>query len=340
MLIDTTYAQRAPYSGTAVYLERLQRALAELNDVEQLARANPRRGAPAGGGLGSARNLVSDHRWTAIELPRLARRLGADVIHHPLPALSPGRAPAQVVTVHDLAFERLPRSFDRRFALYARLVHRAAARRAATVICVSETTATDVREIWRVPAGRIVVARHGPGQELDFSPRGAAQHFLYVGDDEPRKDLGTLLAAYRRYHERQRAPLELVLAGSARAKGPGVRSEQRPSTARLAQLYAGAAALVHPSLYEGFGLTLLEAMHAGVPVIAARVGGAMEVCAQAARYTEPGDPASLTRAMDEIAAQPSLRAELAERGRQRAALFSWNDCARAHRDAYSLALGK
>ena len=200
-------------------------------------------------------------------MPRLARTLRADVIHHPLPALAPVASSAQVITVHDLAFERLPHRFDRGFRAYAHVAHRRAARRAGAVICVSHTTADDVRQLWGVPREQILVAPHGPGQELPVVRDLAPARFLYVGDDEPRKDLATLLGAYARYRELDRSPLGLVLAGSAFAAARGVSVEPHPGPARL-------------------------------------------------------------------------RAELAERGRQRAAEFSWDACAKAHLDAYSLATSK
>src|SRR5947199_995358 len=96
VLIDTTYARRAPFSGTAIYLERLTAALSRIDGLELVDVANPRRRLPAGGGMGSVRNLLVDRLWEAFELPRLARRHRADVIHHPLPAHSP-RCP-QVIT--------------------------------------------------------------------------------------------------------------------------------------------------------------------------------------------------------------------------------------------------
>jgi glycosyltransferase involved in cell wall biosynthesis len=207
------------------------------------------------------------------------------------------------------------------------------------VICISETTAADVRELWGVPAERIVVAPHGPGQLLVPVPRARPEHFLYVGDAEPRKDLGTVLAAYARYRAAVSEPLGLVLAGSVDSSAEGVRVERTPDAARLAQLYAGAAALVHASLYEGFGLTPLEAMSAGTPVIAARVPGVAEVCGDAARFAEPRDAAAFADAMAQIAADPDAQRHLGELGRRRAAEFSWAASARAHVAAYSLAVG-
>src|SRR5690606_6739659 len=114
--------------------------------------------------------------------------------------------------------------------------------------------------------------------------RGPARHLLYVGDAEPRKDLPTLLAAYARYRAAAADPLPLVLAGTASARAPGVRVVERPGPHELAGLYAHAAALVHPSRHEGFGLTVLEAVRAGAPVIAADVPAVREVAGGAARY--------------------------------------------------------
>jgi glycosyltransferase involved in cell wall biosynthesis len=343
VLIDTTYARRAPFSGTGIYVRRLCAELAELDGVELIEVANDRRHPPAGGGLGSVRNLASDLRWTMSELPRLARRAGADLIHHPLPAHAPRAGVPQVITVTDLAYEVLPGHFHRGFRLYSHHHHRAAGRTADAVICISHTTATDVRSIWGVRPDRIRVALLGPGQDLE--PTGQMQgteptHFLYVGDNEPRKNLETLLSAYALYRARAGAspPLELILAGSASAQQDGVRLERRPSATRLAELYGGAAALVHPSLHEGFGLTPVEAMRVGTPVLAARSPGITEVCADAVLYADPHDPSSFAAAMAELALDSALRAELRERGRRRAAEFSWAKCARAHVDAYSLAL--
>lgn len=335
VLLDTTYALRGP-SGTAVYLERLQPAL-EAEGIEVVEAANVRRPAPAGGGAGSARNLALDALWTQVELPRRARAVRADVIHHPLPALAL-RAPCpQVVTLQDLAFERLPELFAPGFRRYASFTHRRAARGAASVVCISQTTARDARARWGVDPRRIIVAALGPGQEPHLVASVRAEHFLYIGDDEPRKNVALLLEAYARYRDATAVdgttPLGLVLAGRATAEQEGVRCEPQFD---LAKLLNGTAALVHPALHEGFGLTVVEAMSVGVPVLAARSPGLSETAGDAALLFDPYDAAALTEALRGVAADPALRADLAARGRRRASEFSWQASARAHIEAYSL----
>ncbi len=341
--VDVTPARRGvdgPYSGTVVYLQRLVPALRRLG-VEVVELHNARRAAPAGGGWGSVRNLAADLAWVQHELPRRAARAGADVLHHPLPACAHRAGPAQVTTVHDLAFEALPWAFDTGFRRWAQLTHRAAARGVEVVVAVSAATRDDVVARWGVDRERIVVALLGPGQEPDArGPVAAPSHFLYVGDAEPRKNLGLLLEAYARYRERagERTALGLVLAGSAGAQGRGITVEHRPDLERLTRLYARAAALVHPSLHEGFGLTPLEAMTAGVPVVAVRARAVEEVCADAALYAGPCDADGLAGHLARLGVDARLRADLRLRGRRRAAEFSWSRCASAHRRAYTLAL--
>ncbi len=342
VLLDTTFALRG-HTGTGVYLTRLAEALDRIG-VDVVEARNDGRRAPGGGLRRSALNAGADEWWTTVELPRRAHQARADVVHHPLPAHSRLRGIPQVVTVHDLAFERVPEGFDARFRTWARVAHRAATRRAQSVVAVSRTTAQDVMARWGIARERIVVARHGPGQEPDATPprEAAVRHLLYVGDDEPRKNLGLLLAAYRLYREQSlRAgtdPLPLVLAGTATAADEGVVVVQRPESDALARLYSGAAALVHPALYEGFGLTPLEAMSAGVPVVAACSPGVVEVCGDATVLVDPRDAPALAATLVRVTQDAALRRDLTERGRRRAAEFSWARSARAHVDAYTLAV--
>jgi glycosyltransferase involved in cell wall biosynthesis len=321
VLLDTSFTLRGP-SGTGIYIDRLAASLA-AEGVDLVTAANHARRAPGGGPARTAANLASDLRWGAFELPRLARAARVDVIHHPLPTHSPGVRAAQVVTVHDLAFLTMPEMFDPRFALWARTTHRLAARRADAVICVSQATRAELRTHFGVDG---LVAHHGPGQAPAIPPaRTPATHFLYVGDDEPRKDLATLKAAHAALGPGA-PPLEI--AGGA---GHPVSRE------RLEQLHAGALALVHPARTEGFGLTVLEAMAMGTPVIAARCPATLEVGGPAIRYFEPGDVPALAAEMRRLAGDPPARDALAAAGLARASTFTWRASARAHIVAYTLA---
>jgi len=358
----------------------LTAALRARGEVELIEARQRFRMRPGGAGrrrnpLRSAANLLLDAAWLHVGLPRAARAAAADVLHHPLPADSRGAPCPQVVTVQDVAFELRPDDFDPVWRRLASRRHRRAVRRAGAVVCISEATARDAAGLLGAPRDRIVVAPLGPGQQLPPVPRVATPgHFLYVGDAEPRKGVGRLIAGYGEYRAgRTRAgtpsrahpsgrthpgapiraqagrqagrqaggdPLDLVLAGAsageAAAAAPGVRGEASPAPERLAELYASAAALVHPSAHEGFGLTLLEAMTLGTPVVAVRNPAVEEVCGEAALLIERAElPAVLDRLQEDI----ELRDRLSEAGRARAARFSWDEAARRHEAAYTLAAG-
>ena len=341
VLIDTSFAARGP-SGTAVYIERLCAALRERGNVEVIEAR--RRGRPApgrtrgrAGVLWSAVNALLDALWLQVALRRRARHAGADVIHHPLPAWM-WRAPCpQAITVHDLAFEHLPEGFGRVWRALARRRHRAAARRARAVICVSRSSAADAVGILGADPEAVVVAPHGPGQALPAATGGEPRHFLYVGDGEPRKRVPALLEAHRRYAAGRPDAMPLVLAGDAASHANGqplIVGEPRPDTRRLGELMAAAAALVHPSADEGFGLTLAEAMTAGVAVLAVRNPGTHELCNGAALLVEPD---GLADGMARLHEEAGLREELARRGRERARRLSWDESARLHEQAYSRA---
>jgi glycosyltransferase involved in cell wall biosynthesis len=338
VLLDTSYAARGR-SGTAVYVEALAAALREHDGVELVEARQPRR--PRAGGrnpLRSTANAALDLLWLHRGLPRAARAARADVVHHPLPAHSRRIAAAQVTTLHDIAFERRPEGYGRVWRALARRAYRRAARRSEAVVCVSRGTADDAVELLGAPRERVVVAPHGAGQPLPERPRPAEPaHFLYVGDDQERKNVTGLLEQYARYRAEASRPLELVLAGAAahRAGAEGVRGEPEAGPERLAELHAGAAALVHPALEEGFGLTLLEAMALATPVVAVRTRSAQELCGDAALLVAPQE---LAGALERVAVDPELRERLAQAGRERAAAHSWERSARAHERAYTLAL--
>ena len=342
VLIDTSFAARGR-SGTGVYLDRLVTALRDRGEVEVVEARQRLRLRPGQAGrrrnlARSAANALLDAAWVGVGLPLAARRARANVIHHPLPARSLGARCAQVVTVHDVAFERHPDWYDPAWRRIARRQHRRAVRSADAIVCISDHTARDAQALLGAPADRIVVALHGPGQRLpQVQPIRPAEHFLYVGSSEPRKNVEGLLHAYAQYRAAEQEPLALVLCGESarRAGAPGVTGEPDAVPARLAELFAGAAALAHPAPLEGFGLTLLEAMAAATPVLGVRSAIAEEVCGEAALLVEAGE---LTDGLARLHHDEALRERLARAGAERAAAFSWESSAQRHELAYELAV--
>ena len=266
--------------------------------------------------------------WT---LPRLMRRVRPDLGHfqHALPLRCP--APA-VVTIHDLSFERDPKLLGRKDRLVFRTVVPRAARKAVRVIAVSERTKADLVELYGVSPERITVTHHG----IDpvFTPGGHPDSYaLFVGTIQARKD--PLAAA----DAAAAAGLRLVVAGPTRDRELARELERRGAELRgylerpaLADLYRGAACLVLPSRYEGFGLPVLEAMACGTPVVAAPEPALREVAGDAALYAErEGLPDALRQAVRE-------HDRLAAAGLKRAKLFSWRETARRTLEVYESAL--
>jgi glycosyltransferase involved in cell wall biosynthesis len=251
--------------------------------------------------------------WT---LPRALRRLGAALCHtqHALPLGSP--CPG-VVTVHDVSFARQPDVMGWKDRTIFRLVVPRAARNAARVFTVSERTKRDLVELYAVEADRVVVTPNGVDPAFTPGP-GSHDYVLSVGAVQRRKNqLATLDAAAA-------VGLPLVIAGpekdaavAAELRARGARLEGYVESARLVDLYRGAACLVQSSSYEGFGLPVVEAMASGTPVVAIDEPALREVA---------GDAAVV---VDEASLADGIRTALAERDRlvvaglDRARMFSW-----------------
>jgi glycosyltransferase involved in cell wall biosynthesis len=231
-----------------------------------------------------------------------------------------------------------------RAARIERATIRPALRRAAALVCISEATRADL--VARYPA----VAAKAHVTPLAAEPAFAAPvttpghpsldrpYVLAVGTLEPRKNLERLIGAWRRLPVPLRDKHTLALVGPrgwdderilAAARGADVRLLGRVSDAELRALYAGCAAFAYPSLYEGFGLPVLEAMAAGAPVVTSSVSSLPEVAGDAALLVDPRDEAAIAGALERVLTDPALADDLRARGRARAAEFSWERTARA-----------
>jgi glycosyltransferase involved in cell wall biosynthesis len=300
-------------AGTARYLRELLPRLHRHPDVDVVQLGF--------GGPGRVTAAVRDTFWYPLGLPLRARRARLDLLHCPT-----FRAPSRpsvplVVTVFDLAILRYPESFNPWTRTYSRMLVPRAVRAADAVIAISEFTKREVVELLDVPAERIRVIPLASGEQ--FAPEGAAaegEYVLAVGTLEPRKNLARLAEGARQ------AGLELRVVGARgwggiEADGAGVQWVGEVSDAELASLYRGALCVAYPSLYEGFGLPVLEAMACGAPVLTSRGSATEELAAGAAVLVDPADPASIADGLREAIGR---RAELARLGLERASRYSWD----------------
>ena len=271
------------------------------------------------------------------ELPVRLRREQADLVHAPNCFLPLARPCMGVVTIHDLAFEVFPDDFSRRTGWKYRTFTRRSARSAQRVICVSGYTAADVVRRYDVDEARVRIIPNAPSLPIGGEPvPDDGPYLLAVGDLRPKKNLMRLVHAFRRLRKEGLAH-RLVLAGvdsgpeadrvREAAGGEPVRLTGYLSDARLDALMRGADALVHPSLYEGFGLVLVEAMARGVPVVAARATALPETGGDAAAYFDPLDVGDMADAIRGVVGDRARHAELSRRGLQRARTLSWADSA-------------
>ncbi len=299
-------------------------------------------------------------RWAITARPQLPGALaGVDVVHAPSPA---GVPPAPdgaklVVTVHDLAFDMTPRMFPTAWRYMFRLGLRAAVGRADAIITPSRNTAEDLLSRTGVDPKRIHVVPEAPAlSPSDEDPTEAlarlkipGPYLLSVGTLEPRKNLVRLVRAYRRAAANG-VPHSLVLAGplgwhhqsllrEIALAGPGeISLTGYLAPGDLDAVYRGASAFVYPSVYEGFGLPVLEAMVRGIPVVTSNTSSLPEVAGDAALSVDPRSVRDISRAIERILTDTGVAEELARAGIARAARFSWDESARLTLQVYEKAL--
>jgi len=331
--VDANPAARAIQTGTEVYARevarRLPAAAPELRFVFYAAR-------PADVPGIDFTVLPGTRLWSQLRLPRELWRRRHDLLFapsHVVPFIAPGLA---LTVVHDLAFERYPAAYSRDALFYLRLTTRWAERRCPRLLAVSQSTANDLVELHGLTPDRITVVPLGGGEPppCPRAPDASQERLVQLGIDRPfalnvgrvesRKNQVTALRAIERL-----ADLLLVCAGpvadakvAAQLQSPRCRLLGSVAEGDLDVLYSCAEALVFPSLYEGFGLPVLEAMRRGLPVVTAAVSSLPEVGGQAAVYVDdPCDADALAAAINRALGD---RLRLREMGLAQAAKFTWD----------------
>lgn len=300
-------------------------------------------------------------RWNLTGRPGLPASLSsAGVLHAPNPAAIPPAGSDQrlVVTVHDLAFELYPGMFPRTWRTLYRTGLRAAVRRADAIIAPSRNTAEDLLSRTNVRPERLHIVPLAASLEVRSDDPEATlarlkippPYILFVGTLEPRKNLVRLIRAYRRVAAAG-LPHALVLAGplgwenqalhrEIALSGPGdIVMTGAVSEADRDALYRGASAFAYPSVYEGFGLPVLEAMARGVPTIASSSSSVPEVAGEAALSVNPRSVREISHAIETVLTDPELAEKLSLRGRARAERFSWDETARLTLEVYEMVAG-
>jgi glycosyltransferase involved in cell wall biosynthesis len=297
--------------------------------------------------------------WEQFVAPVLLRLIGADLYHGVLNVMPLASPVPSVVTIHDLSPFLFPQTFRRVNRTYTRWAIKVACRRAARLLAVSEYTKSEIMRWLHVPAERITVTYNGVAER--FRPQDAAavaelrrraglpeRFILFVGTLEPRKNLPALLEAYARIAGDTDAAL--VIGGGKGwlydeifARAEQLNLGQRLHFAgfipdeELPLWYAAAELFVLPSLYEGFGIPVLEAMACGTPVVTTTSSSLPEVAGDAALTVPPTDVDAMADAMLRLLQQPELRAELIERGVEQAARFTWESTAQRTLGVYHAA---
>ncbi|MBI2686007.1 MAG: glycosyltransferase family 4 protein [Acidobacteria bacterium] len=317
--------------GVPRYVRELKGALEALDSGDTFDYLTDQ---PVPGAIGP-RNGWLDRKWWLAGLPLALRRERFDVFHGTEFSVPYVPACASVLSLHDL-------SPWMDTAWHGTGVGRVRRRTpwllrlglATMILTLSESVRKHAIERFRLDPSRIVAVPLAASGSLRPVPVAPPQepYFLFVGTLEPRKNLPMLVGAWRAV--RARHPVRLVLAGRRRDDGPQFQPEDGleltgpVDESKLAALYSGAAAVVYPTLYEGFGLPVVEAMQCGVPVITSTDESVVEVAGGAAVHCDARRPEEWIAAMERILNDPGWSSGLRARGLQRAATFSWARTAR------------
>lgn len=271
-------------------------------------------------------------------------------LFHTCKLLNPPKRAKLTATVHDMTWWLFPEMHTSANVAFERQFAKKILRRADALVAVSESTRNDAVRILNLPPEKIHVIHHGIAAEFFSARRCDSDEFragqgitrpyvLFVGTIEPRKNVSLLLDAYGGLPRSITSEFDLVVAGPAgwlstktiarlRHSAPAVRYLGYVPQIYLPGLFAGATAFVYPSLYEGFGFPVAEAMAAGAPVITSTVSSLPEITNGAAFLVDPRSESDIRQAIAKVLTSPSVRSKLAEMGRSNARRLSWSECAR------------
>ena len=282
--------------------------------------------------------MRTGHLWEQTELPRAASgKLLLGFCNN-----GPWFYRNQIVTIHDAAPIRIPHAYSFRFRALFRIASYLVGKSARFVMTDSEFSARDLARYALIPVEKLKVVRCGHQHVFNTAADAAiiARHglaerpfLLAVGSASPHKNFARLMEALARIDNAQ---FDVVIAGGASPRvhqgracdfGAGMRHVGYVSDAELRALYEHAAAFVHPSLFEGFGLPPLEAMALGCPVISSNAASLPEVCGDAAVYFDPANLDEMQAAIEEVMSNDMLREEMRSKGFRQAAKFDWDRCA-------------
>lgn len=354
----------AHMTGNETYVLNLVRGLAAM-DAENRYHILASDLEAVLGEIGNAPNIsVQSMRpnWAPLRIPfvvpSLLHRLRAHLLHvtYVAPPVSP--CPT-VVTVHDISYELFPEFFSPRDRWGLSLLVPWSVRRAAKVIAISENTKRDLMRVYKLNGDKVVVTHLAASKEFHPVHQGdelarvrrkyglPVPYVLSLGNLQPRKNLKRLIEAYSLLRQQGRITHLLAIVGQAHFKASEVfRLVQQKGLQQqvvftgyvpdedLVLLYNAADLFVFPSLYEGFGLPVLEAMACGTAVISSNAASLPEVAGDAAILVDPYDVEGLARAIVQVISDAQLRRSLAERGLSRASQFSWEETARRTRHLY------
>jgi len=334
--------------GSETYARELCRALARVGTLEYRVfvpsiAPDASDGLPSSvaGGYRASRTMpgrIAAMSHAALRPGPLRRELeldGLDAIHFPLSVMLPPVAePPAATTVLDLQHEEHPEFFGRAELAYRKLVYGRTIRRSRIVITISEHARHTLLERHGLEPDRVRAIHLGVDHAV-FTPSDKVSQggfLLYPARPWRHKNHARLFEAFARLR-RERPELRLVLTGEGDfgALPDGVEARGRVSRDELVELYRSAAALVFPSLYEGFGMPVLEAMACGCPVACSNATSLPEVAGDAARLFDPLDVDAIASALADVLDQPE---PWVERGLQRAEGFTWDACAHAHEEVY------